>query len=142
MKIRAYLTGLFFVVCLVAEAYAFVSRPCETPKGWAELDASKDANTKGVLNLKTDTIRLGQPFTFKFALCGEMINKPDRVTASAIMPAHQHGMNYNPTVTYDEAENNFEIADFLFHMPGLWEITVSSYEGEEATHYTKKIMIK
>ena len=57
------------------------------------------------------------------------------------MPAHQHGMNYTPTVNFVE-ENNFEVSDFLFHMPGVWEITVASYVGEVVTHYTKSVLIK
>jgi len=141
MKIRTYLTGLFFVSCVVVEAFAFAGKACQVPDNWSLLETSQKESAAAIVDLQTDKISLGQPFSFKFALCDKAHSIPDRVTADAIMPAHQHGMNYTPTVAFDEASKSFEVEDFLFHMPGEWEITISSYHGETATHYTKTVTI-
>ena len=144
MKIRAYFTGVFFVICVYAEALAFVGGPCEIPKGWIAMETEKESNrnNKALFDLDASAISIGQPFSFNVSLCGESDVNPDRVTVNAIMPAHQHGMNYTPTVSYIEDADSYEVEGFLFHMPGVWEITVASYMDENVTHYTKSIMIK
>lgn len=126
MKLSVYLTGVFFVICVAAEGLSFVDKPCEKP---------------AAIELNVESIQLGEPFSFTFSLCDEKNSMPDRVTANAIMPAHQHGMNYTPTVTFDEDSNRYDISDFVFHMPGEWEITVSTYQNDEVTHYTKTVVI-
>lgn len=126
MKVRVYLTSVFFIICLAAEGLSFVGTSCEKPV---------------IFEWDTEAIKLGEPFSFKVSLCDEKSRTPDRVTANAIMPAHQHGMNYTPTVTFDKKTNSYIIEDFLFHMPGQWEITVSSYLGDKVKHYTKTVVI-
>ena len=127
MKLSVYLSSVMFVMCVAAEGVSFVGKPCQKP---------------ATFELPTETIKLGEPFSFKVSLCSKNNRKPDRVTANAIMPAHQHGMNYTPTVTFDEKSNRYVISDFLFHMPGEWEITVSSYLGDKVTHHVKTVLIK
>jgi len=141
MKTRVFLTIIFLVACVTAEALTFVGKSCEVPEDWSLLETTQKESAAAIIDLQTDAIILGQPFSFKFTLCDETDSVPDRVTANATMPAHQHGMNYTPTVAFDKASNNFEIEDFLFHMPGEWEITISSYQGEAVTHYTKIIAV-
>jgi hypothetical protein len=142
MKIRIYLTGIFFVICVFAEALAFVGKSCEIPENWIAMETEDDSENRAIFDLDASAISIGQPFSFNVSLCGDEKGKPDRLTANAIMPAHQHGMNYIPTVSYLKEANNFEVEGFLFHMPGVWEITVASYRGEDVTHFTKSIMIK
>lgn len=142
MKSRVYLTGLFFVICLAAEAIAFAgSENCEVSKGWSAMQTTKENSSKATYDLQTNEIGLGKPFSFAVKICGDEDITPERVTANAIMPAHQHGMNYTPTVEFDKDSNTYKVSDFLFHMPGVWEITVSSYQGEAVTHFTKNITI-
>jgi hypothetical protein len=43
------------------------------------------------------------------------------LSASAAMPAHQHGMNLEPKV-HKTGEGSFEVEGLLFHMPGRWWI--------------------
>ena len=140
MQTSVTLTGLFFVVCVAAEALAFVNTPCEG-KSWEAMQSSNDQAQSGKINVNSSEIQLGQPFSFDFKLCGDTTPKPDRVTATAIMPAHQHGMNYSPTVSYDGAKQRYRIEGFVFHMPGLWEITVSSFQGKAVTHYTQEVTL-
>ena len=142
MKIRVYLTGVFLAICVFAEALAFVGNNCDFPDNWQVMKTTEDGADKALLDLDTATINIGKPFSFNVALCSDNEIKANRVTANAIMPAHQHGMSYTPTVSYVEATNSFEVTDFLFHMPGVWEITIASYAGEIVTHYTKNFLIK
>ena len=144
MKTRAYFTGVFFVICILAEALAFVGTSCEIPKGWVAMDTEKENQSDNIalFSLDVAAINIGQPFSFKVSLCGESETKLDRLTVNAIMPAHQHGMNYTPAVSYIDESDSFEVEGFLFHMPGIWVITVASYVGEDVTHYTKSIMTK
>ena len=141
MKTSVYLTGLLFAICLIAETLAFASRSCDAPTGWTEMEATKKDSAAIIIDLDASKITLGKPFTFKVALCGDESQKPDRITVDAIMPAHQHGMNYTPGIRLNESSKYYEVTDFLFHMPGVWEITVSGYRGEKVTHYTKKVTI-
>lgn len=144
MKIRVYFTSLFFVICVFAEALAFVGPSCEVPKGWMVMETENESNNdqQTIIDLDASTIRIGQPFSFNVSLCSDNEVKPDRMTVNAIMPAHQHGMNYTPTVSYIEESKSFEVDGFLFHMPGVWEITIASYQGEDVTHYSKNITVQ
>ena len=140
MQTSVILTGLFFVVCVAAEALAFVNAPCEG-KSWQIMQTSNDTSKAGKINLNNSEIKLGQPFSFEFKICDDESNKPDRVTANAMMPAHQHGMNYTPKVTYDRSKQRYHIEGFVFHMPGRWEITISSYRDDSVIHYTQDVTL-
>ena len=96
------LTITFLIACFAADAYAFVAQECKSGTGWSFLQTAKAETSPVMSDLTKDDITLGQPFSFNVALCDTHKNKPDRVTATAIMPAHQHGMNYTPTVMFDE----------------------------------------
>lgn len=141
MNIRICLNIIFLVVCLVADALAFSAKPCEARKDWSQMETTAEKQSVVSFNLDEDNITLGKPFSFNIELCSNFGGKPDRVTANAIMPAHQHGMNYTPTVAFDEKSQHYGVSDFLFHMPGVWEITVSIYRGDTVTHHTKDITI-
>jgi len=142
MQTRVILTSLFFLVCLVAEGIAYVGKfECKITEGWEAMKTTMESSTQAIFNLDVDQLTLGEPFSFAVKICGNCGEKPKRVTADAIMPAHQHGMNYTPTVVLDEKLNEYKVSDFLFHMPGLWEITVSAYQDENVTHFTKKITV-
>lgn len=142
MENRVLLSGLFVVVCFVADAYAFVVQDCKVAKGWASLERDDASSDIAIIDLNVDDIVLGQPFSFNFRLCQNGAEKPDRVTANATMPAHKHGMNYNPTVAFNADTGSFNIEDFVFHMPGEWEIAFSAYKGEMVSHYTKTVTVK
>lgn len=69
-------------------------------------------------------IKMAQPFGFELFVCGDGRSASQRVDVDAWMPAHQHGMNYTPTVTQRGA-NAFDVTNMVFHMPGAWQIKVS-----------------
>jgi len=67
-------------------------------------------------------LRLGEFFAVVVSACERRGQRVSRVRVDATMPAHQHGMNYAPTVTSD-AGGVFRASGLLLHMPGHWEFT-------------------
>ena len=56
-------------------------------------------------------------FSLRGVLCG-----PARLLrVDADMPAHRHGMNYRPTLQWQEA-GRFTAQGLMLHMPGRWRI--------------------
>ena len=155
MNIKSYLTFVFLFLCISAEVFAFDDSNCGLSETWSEVQNQQDDLKQSKNNivkmpslkliLDSNNIKLGQPFSFNVELCNnnkeQVVSKPDRITADAIMPAHQHGMNYIPKINFNDATKGYEVSGFLFHMPGEWEITISSYYADKATHYTKLITI-
>ncbi|MGR3617265.1 MAG: hypothetical protein ACU0BB_14640 [Paracoccaceae bacterium] len=81
-----------------------------------------------------DDMQLAQPFSVEVIVCG---NKDiQKLVFDAVMPAHQHGMNYTPTVA-ELGEGTFRVEDMLFHMPGVWEIQMELHDATGVTHYTQ-----
>ena len=73
-----------------------------------------------------DSIPLSAPFEAGITICRTANEMPTRLAVEAIMPAHKHGMNYDPNVLAKEA-GRYEVTGLLFHMPGLWRFEVSAY---------------
>jgi hypothetical protein len=68
--------------------------------------------------------RIGQPFDLGVRVCDQAgTDFAGRLTATAVMPAHGHGMNYRlePSTLQAGAST---LRGFLFHMPGRWELTL------------------
>ncbi len=81
---------------------------------------------------------LSQPFSFVITVCTD---KPvTDVTVDATMPAHQHGMNYEPRAT-TSAGNTLQIDDMVFHMPGLWEIELNAVIDDIPVSYTHSLTL-
>jgi hypothetical protein len=80
------------------------------------------------------TLAVGEHFQVEFAVCAKGADVPDRehrVSASAQMPEHRHGMNYAPSV-HALGGGRFRSEGWLFHMPGRWEF-VFEVGGERFT---------
>ncbi len=61
-------------------------------------------------------IPLGQPFALDIAICPA----PRSLAVDAHMPAHRHGMNYQPSIT-NPAPGRYRAEGLVLHMPGAWE---------------------
>ncbi len=86
-----------------------------------------------------DDVPLGQPFSMIITVCDE--TEVSEMRVHAIMPAHQHGLNYVPVVTA-LGDGKFEVDGVLFHMPGLWELQVHVIFGGQSAHYTSEVVLK
>ncbi len=89
--------------------------------------------------LSVDEIPLAQPFSVLVSVCSE--TAVGQMRLDAIMPAHQHGMNYTPKVTA-LGDGTFRVDDMLFHMPGLWELQVDVDINGQSIFYTSEITLK
>lgn len=55
---------------------------------------------------------------------GEAAALGEAPAVEAMMPEHQHGMNTKPVVESD-SPGTYKVTGMLFHMPGLWTLTVT-----------------
>ena len=65
---------------------------------------------------------VSHPFDAKIWICSD--KAPQSVSVAAIMPAHQHGMNYRPTISVGD-DGVFVASGMVFHMPGQWRVDVA-----------------
>lgn len=91
------------------------------------------------VQVTVNEIPLAQPFSILLTVCSEIAVSDMRV--DAIMPAHQHGMNYLPVVTA-KGDGVFRVDDMLFHMPGMWELQVDVEYNGQSVSYTFDIALK
>ena len=56
-----------------------------------------------------------------FGLRGVLCGPARLLRVDADMPAHRHGMNYRPTLQWQEA-GRFTAQGMMLHMPGRWRI--------------------
>ncbi|WP_299930460.1 hypothetical protein [uncultured Pelagimonas sp.] len=123
-------------VLAIAVLAASSALACEDNIG-VVLTAQKPAAPEAVIVLPD--IPLAQPFSARIKLChGGFVTK---LNVDAIMPAHQHGMNYVPTIT-DLGAGNHQVDGLVFHMPGIWEFQVEVTQGAEVNRYTHSVTIR
>ena len=93
---------------------------CEPPPIGA--DAARLTGRHFVVDWRVEPapLRLGEFFAVIVSVCERTGQPVSSVKVDATMPAHQHGMNYAPTVT-SEAGGRFRASGLLLHMPGRWE---------------------
>ena len=84
-------------------------------------------------------VPLSQPFSLRFTVCGEV--PVTGIQVDAMMPAHQHGMNYDPLVT-DLGHGAFDVHGMLFHMPGIWEVRFDITVGDLTFPYIHRITLR
>jgi hypothetical protein len=75
----------------------------------------------------------------KLKICDDIDIASLRV--AAIMPAHQHGMNYTPTIV-ELTGGEFRADGMLFHMQGVWEIQVELVQETGVIQYTQTVTLK
>lgn len=122
--------GLALGSVLVAEA----ALACPEGAGWQEMTAEMPDTGTAVIRLPDEKIPLNQPFGIEVSVCPINGAPVERFTLNAIMPAHQHGMNYQPIIS-QSADGNFVADGLVFHMPGIWRITVSGLVAGETHGY-------
>lgn len=84
-------------------------------------------------------IPLAQPFSILVTVCDEAAVNELRV--DAIMPAHRHGVNYEPVVTA-LGQGMFRVDNVLFHMPGAWELQVDVDFIGQSVSYSADIELR
>ena len=130
--------GLLLCVAWVGTATA---QACGLPEKAIMMRAQDAAPFVVGLTIPRGAASVSMPFALAITVCPTGNQVADRVTADASMPAHKHGMNYAPEVVSKRA-GVFEATGFLFHMPGLWRISVSVYNDGGTHHFTHDVEVK
>jgi hypothetical protein len=82
-------------------------------------------------------IPLDRHFQLDIAVCGIAVTE---LRVDAGMPAHRHGMNYQPSVQR-LGEGRYRVSGLLFHMPGLWQLTFDISSGGRSHRFQQDIEI-
>lgn len=88
-----------------------------------------------------ENVPLSAPFQVDVLFCGKDTGLPGKVTIDATMPAHKHGMNYEPSVSAIEG-GKYEVKGLLFHMPGVWRIEVTAYEDGKPHRFFHEVNVQ
>lgn len=109
---------------LAAALYALslpIAQACEP--GLAGADVQRVESARYLLAFRTQPARVivSEHFAVDVAVCAKHGSPlPESVQIDAHMPAHRHGMNYEP-VLQKIAAGRWRAEGLLFHMPGQWE---------------------
>lgn len=113
-------TGLAAAFLIAAHAHAHAC----APQSAVELSSDDEAPFKAYADIQLTA--LSKPFNVDLYFCGGENSKVERIKIDAIMPAHQHGMNYEPQIL-ELGDGKFQATSMFFHMPGIWQLQVSAY---------------
>lgn len=116
-------------LCLPSAVWA----GCDLPSAALPLTAVDHAQMVGFVTLETPVV--SAPFDLMVHLC----DPATMIRFDATMPAHKHGMNYQPVVT-EAGVGSFVVENVVFHMPGLWELQVTP-EGHD-DHYRAELRVE
>ena len=84
---------------------------------------------------------VSQPTGLSLIVCSQDVEEISDLVVDAWMPAHQHGMNYDPDIEV-LSDGRFAISNMVYHMLGLWQLTVALRAGEERWSYVLDMPIK
>jgi hypothetical protein len=110
-----------------------VAQACELPGGPAERVESGGTTVV----YRAAPIQVGKHFALDLQVCPA----PDALVVDAWMPAHQHGMNYRPSVTA-LGGGRYRAEGLMFHMPGRWEFTFELRTGKETQRLAREVRIE
>lgn len=131
-------------LCGITLAAVFVAQAalaCTHDAGWQEMTAESHNSGEASIRLPVDNVPLNQPFEIEVSVCPADGAPIERFTLDAIMPAHQHGMNYQPVIL-KSGDGAFLADGLVFHMPGIWRISVSALVGGETHGYFLDLKIR
>ncbi|MEX0346550.1 MAG: hypothetical protein AB3N20_16615, partial [Rhizobiaceae bacterium] len=90
-----FATSLIFVFGLFAYSQVLANDHCH-PGAGIEMSGGADASWTINVRFVPEEVPLNQPFNAKVTVCSQSDALPARITVDATMPAHKHGMNYDP----------------------------------------------
>jgi hypothetical protein len=86
--------------------------------------------------------KIGEFFTVEFAVCNRAgPATPETLRVDATMPAHRHGMNFQPKITATGA-NTYRAEGMMFHMPGKWQLVFEQRTPAPPVRVTTDIEIE
>lgn len=99
------------------------------PAGACEIPVLESAHTLGddkgfalAWRLVPAKPKIGEFFAVEFAVCNRNAPAtPESLRVDATMPAHRHGMNFQPSIAAI-GPNTYRAEGMMFHMPGKWQL--------------------
>lgn len=111
---------------------------CATPPSAIPLAA--DADGAPVAFAQMDALPLSAPFAITITFCGASY-PANAMMFDAQMPTHRHGMNFTVDVKRI-TDNQFEVSNVVFHMPGLWEMWIDADVGGQRYGYRAEVPVQ
>lgn len=84
---------------------------------------------------------ISTPFEMIVEFCGVPGDHPMNMQFAAVMPAHQHGMNYRAEVS-EMGNQSYRVSNVVFHMPGLWEVRIDAEAAGESYAYSAEVQVE
>ena len=90
-----------------------------------------------------DTIEVSKPLSLQVTVCGETSDNT-ALEFDADMPAHGHGMNYEPTVSQLDGDDDlsFRVDGVVLHMPGTWRWTINVEGDKQKEKISQKVDVR
>ena len=130
----------FMMGSLGAYSDARAIEPCKAESGMM-LSGTKDAPWDVKVELNHKDIPLNTPFDAAITICSRQNDPPQRIDVDATMPAHKHGMNYEPKTARIDSHRH-EVKNLVFHMPGIWRLEVTAYQGDKPHRFTQDVRVR
>ena len=121
--------------------FASTAHACEFPETFVVMPGSGDDTLRAAVKTPPTPVGISQPFAVEIRVCGSGDLSIDRISVDALMPAHQHGMNYTPDIS-ETAPGAYSANGLLFHMPGVWRLELSVYSSATASHFSHEVVAK
>ena len=121
--------SLIATLTLGLSCWAFSARSCPIIATDHQLTATSAKYNLAIVAAPLP-IRVGQAFSLALIVCDEQNQGfSGIIKATARMPLHNHGMNYQPSATA-LGKGKFVLDGFLFHLPGQWQFSFDLRDGE------------
>ena len=102
------------------EATAGEDSPCGDPAG--AMGVIEGSGYRLVFRSEPSTIGVSRPFALDLEVCSiRGVPFEGDLAVDAVMPMHQHGMNFRPSVVRIAA-GSYRVEGLMFHMPGKWQL--------------------
>lgn len=136
---RTYL----FVTCLGLFwlPFALEAAACQSGAEWQKMVPETAQSGEAAILLPDGGVPLNRPFEVEVSICTSDGHTIEQFSLNAIMPAHQHGMNYRPVVS-SSSHGTYVVDGLVFHMSGLWRINVSGQIAGDVLGYYYDLKIK
>ncbi|WP_419906405.1 FixH family protein [Hoeflea sp.] len=88
-----------------------------------------------------DSPVISQPTGLELIICPWATGDVSNLAVDAWMPSHQHGMNYEPDIKAI-GNGRYAVTNMVYHMPGLWQLTVAIQTGTAHATYVLDMPIR
>lgn len=128
---------MFRLAALWGLAGVQIASACPTLDNAVPLASKDGASPKAYVSYQGPPV--SEPFDVTVQFCGA---KPlADLRFDAVMPAHQHGMNYQPDVKAIDAQT-YQVTNVVFHMPGRWEMRIAAEVSGTRFKYTGEVSVE